>query len=297
MCRRRRAQKLCTLRAPWEETVLDLRAEELVPEIETALENGRRFQDLISAAGVRYTNALKNHRKPRSRISARRETAMLSDSELLAWHARRGTPERTRSVISHIRSTDPARRVGGGRCNVGGRYPSRKMGVIIHFESHRVELAAIYELEHDPEVLEYYDQPPAFKLDYQSASGRHLGILHTADYFVIRGGSAGWEECKTQEELVQYSERNAKRYRTECDGAWHCPPGEAHAAALGLYYRVRSSCEINWSVQRNPVSGRLTARPGDGCLHCARDSAGECKRLSGNQSGATVSRGYPAGFP
>ena len=176
---------------------------------------------------------------------------MLSDSELLAWHAQRGTPERTRSVISHIRSTDPARRVGGGRCNVSGRYPSRKMGVTIQFESHRVELAAIYELEHDPEVLEYYDQPPAFKLDYQSASGRHLGILHTADYFVIRGGSAGWEECKTQEELVLYSERNANRYRTECDATWHCPPGETHAAALGLYYRVRSSCEINWSVQRN----------------------------------------------
>src|SRR5208337_3408478 len=83
---------------------------------------------------------------------------MLSDSELLAWYARRGTPERTRSVISHIRSTDPARRVGGGRCNVSGRYPSVKMGVTIQFESHRVELAAIYELEHDPEVLEYYDQ-------------------------------------------------------------------------------------------------------------------------------------------
>ena len=41
--------------------------EELVPEIETALENGRRFQDLISVAGMRYTNALKKQRKSRSR--------------------------------------------------------------------------------------------------------------------------------------------------------------------------------------------------------------------------------------
>ncbi|HEV2383327.1 MAG TPA: efflux RND transporter permease subunit [Terriglobia bacterium] len=30
-----------------------------------------------------------------------------------------------------------------------------------------------------------------------------------------------------------------------------CPPGEAHARPLGLYYRVRSSNEINWVVQRN----------------------------------------------
>ena len=51
------------------------------------------------------------------------------------------------------------------------------MRVTIQFESHRVELAAIYDLEHDPDVLEYYDQPPTFKLDYQSASGRQLGVF------------------------------------------------------------------------------------------------------------------------
>ena len=40
------------------------------------------------------------------------------------------------------------------------RYPSRKMGVTIQFEDHRVELAGIYEMEHDATVLEYFDQPP-----------------------------------------------------------------------------------------------------------------------------------------
>jgi putative transposase len=34
------------------------------------------------------------------------------------------------------------------------------MGVTIQFESHRHELAAIFELEHDSSVIEYYDQPP-----------------------------------------------------------------------------------------------------------------------------------------
>ena len=29
------------------------------------------------------------------------------------------------------------------------------------------------------------------------------------------------------------------------------PPGEEHAKVLGLYYRVRSSREINWVFQRN----------------------------------------------
>ena len=67
--------------------------------------------------------------------------------------------------------------MGGGRGNVSGRYPSRKMGMTIQFESHRVELAAIYEMEHDDSVEEFYDQPPSIKLDYLSAEGRHLGVL------------------------------------------------------------------------------------------------------------------------
>jgi len=37
--------------------------------------------------------------------------------------------------------------VGGGHRNVSGRYPSRKMGTSVQFESHRVELPFIHELE------------------------------------------------------------------------------------------------------------------------------------------------------
>ena len=41
--------------------------EELVPEIRDAITNGRRVQDLISEAGVRYTEALKAKRRKESR--------------------------------------------------------------------------------------------------------------------------------------------------------------------------------------------------------------------------------------
>jgi hypothetical protein len=40
--------------------------EELVAEIQLALENGRRIKELISMAGERYVHALKNERRPRS---------------------------------------------------------------------------------------------------------------------------------------------------------------------------------------------------------------------------------------
>src|SRR5215471_1471091 len=175
---------------------------------------------------------------------------MLSEQEFAAWAKRIGLSDEALSVVAHVRSSHPARRVGGGLSNVTGRYPSRKMGVTIQFESHRVELATVYELEHDDEVLEYWDQPNSIKLDYESRQGRHLGVLHTPDYFVIRRTEAGWEECKTEEELIRLSARNANRYCRGEDG-WMCPPGRVYADRFGFYYRVRSSTEINWLFQRN----------------------------------------------
>jgi transposase InsO family protein len=125
------------------------------------------------------------------------------------------------------------------------------MGVTIQFESHRVELAAIYEMEHDAEVVEYYDQPPPLKLNYKSGNGKCLGVIHTPDFFVIRATHAGWEECKTEEELLQLAVHNSNRYCCDTQGGWRCPPGEAVATALDLYYRVRSSRHIEDLFQRN----------------------------------------------
>src|SRR5947209_353710 len=116
---------------------------------------------------------------------------MLSEQDFTAWLARTRLSEGTQAAIAHIRTSGPSRRVGGGRSNVPGRYPSKKMGVTIQFESHRVELPAIFELEHDCSVLEYYDQVPSIKLDYCSAGGKRLGVMHTPDFFVIRENAAG----------------------------------------------------------------------------------------------------------
>ena len=91
---------------------------------------------------------------------------MLNDADYIDWCLQLGLVETTRATIASARSRNPTRRVGGGRQNVSGRYPSRKMGVTIQFESHRVELPFVYEMEHDPAVLEYYDQPRSIPLAY-----------------------------------------------------------------------------------------------------------------------------------
>lgn len=175
---------------------------------------------------------------------------MLSDIEFDLWCRRLGLLESTRRHIEQIRSSPPSRQVRSGTKSVSGRYPSKKMGLTIQFESHRIELPAIYEMEHDDDVLEYYDQPLPIKLNYRAKNDRQIGVLHIPDFFVVRHNAAGWEEWKGKDELCKLTDRIPNRYQKD-EGRWRCLPGEEYAGKLGLYYRVRSSAEIDWVYQRN----------------------------------------------
>jgi putative transposase len=59
---------------------------------------------------------------------------MLNENELAAWYQRLNLKEPAKELINRVRSSDPARRVGGGRSNVSAFYPSRKMGVTIQLK-------------------------------------------------------------------------------------------------------------------------------------------------------------------
>ena len=116
---------------------------------------------------------------------------MLTSDELLVLCERFGLSSQAQAVLARIRSSPPSRRVGSGGKNVPVRYPSRKMGVIIQAESRTVEFAGVYVMEHDPLVLEFWDQPnPPITLHYpvkqKNGHTRNIGVLHTPDYFVIR---------------------------------------------------------------------------------------------------------------
>src|SRR6266581_1925029 len=91
---------------------------------------------------------------------------MLTPSEFEEWCRELQLSPAAREVIAAIRRSRPARRVTSRAKNVSGAYPSRKMGVTIQFESHTVELWAIYLMEHDPDVFEFYEQPQTFKFRY-----------------------------------------------------------------------------------------------------------------------------------
>jgi putative transposase len=178
---------------------------------------------------------------------------MLTQQEFDNWCLQLKLSDIQKSVIERIRTSPPSRVVGGGRKNVSGRYPSKKMGVTIQFESHRVELPKVYELEHDEDVLEFYDQPAPIKLEYQGKNGRNLAHLHTPDFFVIRRSTVGWEECKTEADLKKLAEKSPNRYAREETGHWSDRPGMKYAKQYGFYYRMWSDAEIDWVLARNTI--------------------------------------------
>lgn len=175
----------------------------------------------------------------------------LSEKEFNNWCCENQISPETKLFIEKIRSSEPSRRVKSGTYSVSGAFPSRKMGMTIQYESHKNELPFIHELEHDPEVLEFYDQPCKIKLLYKTKSGKNTGINHTPDFFVIKKTEAFFVECKTEEHLKELSDNSPNRFMLDDHENWICPPGEESADALGLGYVVKSSKSINWFFQRN----------------------------------------------
>lgn len=153
--------------------------------------------------------------------------------------------------VQRVRASGPSRKVRCGPNNVVAKYPSRKMNRMVSAESHTVELAFIYQLEYDRDVVEYHAQPSPIKLAYTAASGRPTAVIHTPDFLVLKADEVGLVECKTEDDLQKLAITQPGRYRPALEGGWRCPPGEVAASTLGLSYRVWSSREIDQTLLRN----------------------------------------------
>lgn len=100
-------------------------------------------------------------------------------------------------------------------------------------------------MEHDPGVLEYWDQPTRLKLHYRGPSGRQVTNWHPPDFLVLRQEGASFEEWKVEQELARLVKEHSDRHQRHPSGGYRSVPGETAAEALGLLYRVRSSSELS----------------------------------------------------
>jgi putative transposase len=108
---------------------------------------------------------------------------MLTTEEFRAWCQHLHLAPETEALITSIRESPPVRKVRGRANNVTGHYPSPKMGCSIQFESQHVELWAIYAMERDDDVLEYYDQSVRIPLRYRAKSSRNTCAGYLAHLF------------------------------------------------------------------------------------------------------------------
>ena len=162
----------------------------------------------------------------------------MSENDLDALLADHGVNARGLELIRSIRNGPPARAVTGGGGNVSGRYPSRKMGRTIQYESRHAEFAFVISCEVDETVIEYYDQPCHLSLEYHSKGGRRVVVSHTPDFLVLGREFSGFVECKLADKLPKLAEKAPSRYVADGDRGWRCPPGEAAAEQYGLAYRI-----------------------------------------------------------
>jgi putative transposase len=184
---------------------------------------------------------------------------MIPDDNFLKMYLARRVCEPAKKYIDRLRKA-PAHVPRGSSRAVTGIFESRKIGESIHYKGHMVQLPLIIQMEHDPDVLAYYDGLEKIKLTYELPDGKKHSELYAPTFLKITEQSIVFVECWSESELEKLFIKSPWRYtKREENGHtyWACPPGEETAKKWGFEYQVWSTAEINWHMLSN--MGYLTS--------------------------------------
>lgn len=78
-----------------------------------------------------------------------------------------------------------------------------------------------------------------------------MATITLLTFSLLKKKWVGYEEWKTTKELSNLVLKYPSRYSMDEAGAFRCPPAEEYAKACGLSFRIRTSDEIDWTLQRN----------------------------------------------
>src|SRR5579862_9618921 len=163
---------------------------------------------------------------------------MLNDDALKQYLDGIKLCEPGKTLVSDVRSSEPARVVQGRARNVRVRYPSRKMGRTIQAESHTIEYPFAVLREHDDATFEFWDQPFKRNVRYVNAGGRIINWGYTPDFLVLGKTEILIAECKSKAELEEWLVSDPNRFCKDEEGNWCCPPAEEYFRLLGFKYKV-----------------------------------------------------------
>lgn len=179
----------------------------------------------------------------------------LTDTDIQQIYAQVALPAAGRALVDQIRGASaPVRRVGNTRAT-NGRYASRKMGMVIQYESRTLEGAACVLYEYDKAVAEFYDQPHAFTLPQRALGSTRPNAVYTPDFFVIRREGTTWwlgfEEWRTAAAMESYVVKDPTRWVRTATGVYTQPPVLTQLDPVGLGYRIRLEPELPVVLVRN----------------------------------------------
>ncbi len=162
---------------------------------------------------------------------------MLSNDEVLLYCKSRGVTESGLSIVDHILSSEPARKVKSNVYNTSGRFVSYKNGMTVQFESLRVEKAYLLLAEMDPDVMLFRCQPYKFKIKAPDKNGVLKTIDYTPDLFVVSKDFIGFIQCKDSDEtMLKLSQKHPGRYGLE-DNDWVYPAIDEVLEGTGLGHK------------------------------------------------------------
>jgi putative transposase len=143
----------------------------------------------------------------------------------------------------------PSRNVQSTVRSSSGKFPSRKLGRTLGFESTTGELLVILNKEHDPDCIALLDQTDGLKVKAKSGS-RTVGYVHTPDFICFEADRTLLIEYKTLEGLERKNARNPGFFIYD-GGRWTCPAAEQEASLLGFSYEVWTDLNFSPVAIRN----------------------------------------------
>lgn len=148
------------------------------------------------------------------------------------------------AYVNRVRSSPPARRVGGSRfLSVSCRFPSEKMGCTIQAESRTGEYPLVLTLELDDDVIEFYDQPSPVHVARIRGGRRHVSA-NTPDFLVLRSARVEVIEVKPREAVLKARDKYPEEW-AQRNGCWVCLPIAAQFDQMGIRYWVHVGEDID----------------------------------------------------
>ena len=157
-----------------------------------------------------------------------------------------------RETLISVLDSDPALRVVSTPKSVASHVPSSKMRRFIQAASRTVELALLYLLEHNPDVLLYADQPFTVEIQIRNTRNHRRTVNYTPDYLALHHDGVRVYQCKDTQWLRDQAQKPNARYVYDSTlDVWRHPAAEEAFRPYGYSHHVFHSEEINALWLRN----------------------------------------------